>query len=612
MKRRVQSSFNLTDEDDFDPDVVGGLADLGIVNSTEDQIEDLRGTGTPPIPTEFEPREYEDIREIPVPGYEGYSDEQLDGISGLMNEEMPESRQMFEEGFEVPERNAERIPEAREMIQQGYEPEVNEEISAMRERDAEDEKLANDAWDAGYNAKDKEYTLDNLRYDVRENSDDIRRWMESIAPKREPTPEESDIATRAINNEPPINANINTSDIPETSSPISGAAEIALENPYLRSEIERLSGIGEMDAEQENLVKEWEKIATTSYEDLNSGQKTLLQKLFDGEMTTADKIGLGIAILAPIIIGAMYGPGSLAIGIGSALDTLEKISLPQQPTKESMEKFDKSKKDELNRIESQLKINKEFRGKEPRNQEAKNFVGNRGIHNFNGVAGISTGDPNGVLWVNSQEIKDDDDVKRMKKNEVEAKDTLGTTEDMIRKVDELEEVMKALQDVDPGYLNILANHWSWLGKDTKEGSLLNEIAKAPYINVRDESGQVRKVNALRYAKQLVTSLQDNYDNVVLKGNRLTDRVIGHWKGIFFDPESLEDFRKGGIQGWLESIRGFKNLTNSRIVNELSNKGFVREPLEKRYPISKSDFIKTGKATQADIARNPEKYKNKVR
>ncbi len=621
VRRRVQSSFNLADEEDFDPDVVGGLADLGVVNSVSDEIEGLRGTGEQPLP-EIEPPQYEDVRQIPVPGYEGYTEDQLSGLSGLVDTELPEPRQMFAEGFDNPEneeimamrqQDSERLPGAREMIEGGYEPPINEEIQAIRDRDVEDENLVNAAWDAGYGSQWPDYTLDDVRADVKENPDYVQQWMDSIKPqRREPTEEETVIANRAINNEPPTNTEVRKDQVPVEASPVAGASDIALQNPYVRQEIERLGGIGAIDPEQEALMKEWEKIATTSYQDLNGNQKSLLQKLFDGELGTADKIALGLAILAPVVIGAMYGSGGIGIGVGAALDNLTRIALPPQATKESLDRFDKQKKSELDRVESKLKMNKDFLGKEPKNQEARNYIRNRNIAEFNGVTGVGTGDPDGVLWVNTQEIRDDEDVKRMKKAEEEAKDTLGTTNDMIRKVDELEELMKTIQDTDPGYLNILANHWSWLGKGTNENSLLNEISKAPYINVRDEDGNVRKVNALRYAKQLVTSLQDNYDNVVLKGNRLTDRVIGHWKGIFFDPESLEDFRRGGVQGWLESIKGFRNLTNSRIVNELSTKGFVREPLEKKYPIAKSDFVKTGKATQADIARNPDKYKNKVR
>lgn len=615
MRRRVQSSFNLADKDDFDPDVVGGLADLGIVNSVQDEIEGLRGTGEQPLP-EIEPPQYEDVRQIPVPGYEDYTQDQLDGLSALSD--LQEPRQMFDQGFEVPDneeiiaRDSERMPGAREMIESGYEPPINEEIQAIRDRDAENEQLAQEAWDLGYGSKDKEYTLDHMRYDAREESDAVRRWMGSFKPPREPTEEETNIAMRAINQEPPVNFEVKKDQIPVDASPVAGAAEIVLENPYTKEELERLAGIGAIPKVQEDLMKDLQRVTTTSYDDLNVKERSLLQKLLDGELSTDEKIGLGLAILAPVILGAMYGSGGIGIGLGASLDTLSKISVPPGENKEAREAFNKKKKEQIDLIESQLKMNKEYLGMEPKNQEARNYVRNRGIADFNGILGVSTGDPDGVLWVNTQEIRDDEDVKRMKKAEEEAKDTLGTTNDMIRKVDELEELMKTIQDVDPGFLDILANHWSWLGKDTDEKSILNQIAKAPYISVRDESGNVRKVNALRYAKQLVTSLQDNYDNVVLKGNRLTDRVIGHWKGIFFDPESLEDFRRGGVQGWLESIKGFRNLTNSRIVNELSNKGFVREPLERKYPIVKSDFIKTGKATQADIARNPDKYKNKVR
>src|SRR5215468_378063 len=215
MRRRVQSSLNFTDEDDFDPDVVGGLADLGVVNSIADDIEGARGVPEEPLP-QIEAPQYEDVRQIPVPGFEDYTEDQLSGISELS--ELPEPRQMFEEGFEVPEneemmairqRESERLPEAREMVSAGYEPPVNEEIQAIQERDAENERLANEAWDLGYGKQYPDFTLDELRSDIKEFPGSVEEWVQGQKnAKREPTPEETEIVARAMTNSTPINQEV--------------------------------------------------------------------------------------------------------------------------------------------------------------------------------------------------------------------------------------------------------------------------------------------------------------------------------------------------------------------------------------------------------------------
>ena len=650
VRRRVGSVLDLPDQEEFDPEVVRDLADFGMYQENA-QTDNPRATENQFEEIAIEPPAYEDVRQLPVPSqFEDYSQDQLSGLSNLPLDQYPSGpREMLNNGYEIPVNEEisnmrqrqydNNPPSAREMIQGGYEPPINEEIESIRNRDAgklDDlaeriQRRSGYAYNNVEDAKrsyldDPEGILEWLQWEEENNPDtetvqtfpmqdsintsEIEETEQTIPEKNIVTTEEENAINSAINNEQPIitvNA-IDKENIPEDATPIQGAVDTALSNPYVREEILRIGEIGKIDPEIETLATQFEKVSSINFNDLNPEEKTLFEKMMNGELSTSEKIGLGIAILAPLVIGAMYGAGGLGIGASSALNNFANIAFSKQDVSEKREKFEKDKKSKLDNIQDRLKVQKDYLGKETRDQVAKKFLMSRPALPFGDEFGVSAGDENNVLWINTREIKDDEDVKRMRGVEEEAKKTLGIVNNTIRQVDELEEVLQAIEDKDPGYLNILANNWSWLSKDTPDKSLANKFAEAPYITIMDENGKSRQVNALRYAKQIATGLQDNYGKSILKGNKLTQQVLGHWESIFFDPTSLEDFRQGGVKGWLESIKGFRNLTNRKIVDELTSNGFLREPLENKYPAIPMQIVKTGKATQQDIARNPEKYK----
>lgn len=649
-RRRVGSVLDLPDQEEFDAETVRDLADFGMYQETA-QTDTPRATENQFEEIAIEPPIYEDVRQLPPPPeFEDYSQDQLSGLSNLPLEQYPSGpREMFDEGFEIPE-NPELVqmrqrqydnnpPSAREMIEGGYEPPVNEEMQAIKQREEDEiDDIANrvqrrsgyayntveDARDSYL--RDPEGILEWLQWEEANNPDieavetfpkedfvnpaEMQQTEQALSNENTVTPEQETAINSAINNDQPIITvnSIDRENIPQDAQPIQGAVDTALANPYVKEELIRISQIGKIDPEIESLANQFEKISSLDFNDLNPEEKTLFEKMINGELSTGEKIGLGIAILAPLIIGAMYGASGLGIGASSALNNFANIAFSKQDISEKKEKFEKGKKSQLDNIQDRLKVKKDFLGKETTDQVAKKFLMSRPGMQFGDELGISAGDENNVLWVNTREIKDDEDVKRIRGVEEEAKKTLGIVNNTIRQVDELEEVLQAIEDKDPGYLNILANNWSWLSNDTPDKSLANKFAEAPYITIRDKDGKSRQVNALRYAKQIATGLQDNYGKSILKGNKLTQQVLGHWESIFFDPTSLEDFRQGGIKGWLESIKGFKNLTNRKIVDELTSNGFVRQPLEAKYPTIPMQIVKTGKATQQDIARNPEKYK----
>jgi hypothetical protein len=219
-----------------------------------------------------------------------------------------------------------------------------------------------------------------------------------------------------------------------------------------------------------------------------------------------------------------------------------------------------------------------------------------------------------VLWYDTNQIRDDDDVKNFKSAVKDGKVALGKMKDANQTIDDVIDIMSIIKEQQPSLYNTFLQQFQpAMYTDTSSlKSLLPVTSKAMTIEVVGDDGQVRKVQALPLLKQKITALQDVYNKEYLGGNRLTSNMLKHWNDVFPDASAVTSWLKSDFNTMSQQAQNFKNTLNQRAVENLAAEGFLREPLEKILPTSGSDILRSSTIDMQDIEDNPEKYRSKVK
>lgn len=446
-----------------------------------------------------------------------------------------------------------------------------------------------------------------------------------------PSPQQEEVIQKISSDAPPINPQVSENEImqksQQDSKPVLGAIEMAEENPYVMGEIARLSGIAEVPQEAIDYAKDWQIALNKRKEERTARQNSLMERLENNQMSDFDKIGLGLAIAVPIVMGLMYGGAGFALGAGVSLEGYAKHKAGQENQKSSALKELKGiEKEAAKDAEEGLKLVKTKQDIENNipNKEVSNFVKNKKFRVFGEDVGIGMGDEDKILWMNSEKLADADDLKKIKERTKDAEETIGTVSNFNKQLDGIDDILIAIQDQDPGMWNVLKNDYSFLEKNSPDrianssfADILSMISKSTgakpvEIEIVGRDGKTRKVNALEALSQQVKALQNDYNSSVLKGSRLTQNVMTHWAGIMFDPKAISQFMTQGVNGWQENAFNLRNIMNRKIQEELTGYGFMREPIQEKYPVMEREILRPVAAINRDITNNPDAYKNKVR
>lgn len=443
------------------------------------------------------------------------------------------------------------------------------------------------------------------------------------------SPDQAQFVEQIASGEPPRSPTVTESEVMESASegqPVSGAVELASKNPYVMEELARLAGVGEMPQELVQYANDWESALTKQMDALDEREKSLLNKFQTGEMSDFDKVALALAVAVPVIMGLMYGGAAFALAAGGTLKSFGKLQEKEQTDKDkAREELQSITKDKLKLREDGVKLKQDMLGKIP-NRETREYFRNKPLKEFGNDIGIGQGDETGVLWVNSNKIHDNEDLKKVKERTKDAEELLGQVTNFNKALSSVEEIIEAIQDQDPGLFNILASDYKVLESTSPDkignsslGDILSLLAKTPglkqkpvTIEVIGKNGKLVKINALDALQQSVKALQNDYNTAVLKGSRLTENVMKHWGGIMFDPTSITQFLSSGVSGWEENARNLRNIMNRKIQEELVGYGFIRQPIQEAYPVNERTILRPVNAVNRDIMNNPDAYKNKVR
>lgn len=474
-----------------------------------------------------------------------------------------------------------------------------------------------------------------------QNQDDLEpetlQDLSGFAPQEQPqeqvdveVPVDPQFVEKISSGQPPVKPEVTEEEVEQRAQTeaqaVPGAVQTAKENPYVMAELSRLNGIGEMPAELMQYAEEWEEVFTQNKNQQSERAKSLREKLETGQLSDFDKMGIALAVAIPVIMGLMYGGTAFALAAGGVLQSVGQMKSGEEKQR-AKDKSDLQAltKEQLKYAEEGVKVKQGIIDKIP-NKDAKRFVRDKEIQAFGDDLGISAGDEQRALWIDSKKIHDDEDVKKIRERTKEAEELIGGVNNFNEALNAVEEIISAIQDQDPGLFNILRSNYKALETTSPDqiansslGDILSLLSKIPgiaqnrvEIEIVGKDGKVTKINALDALQQSVKALQNDYNTAVLKGSRLTENVMKHWSGIMFDPTSMTQFLSSGVEGWAENAKNLRNIMNRKIQEELVGYGFIRKPLQEVYPVQERTILRPVSAVNRDINKNPDAYKSKVR
>lgn len=381
-----------------------------------------------------------------------------------------------------------------------------------------------------------------------------------------------------------------------------GAIEKVQGDELLMSDLQALAN-GDVPPEQLEMARQWQDISQKRRDLLDAEERALLTKAETGGLSTFEKIALGIAIAAPILIGLRYGGDAALAAAGEGLEAFGKYSAQQQKQGEDkLGRLQEIQKERAAEAEKTLDINKKILDSIP-DKAARGFLKGKKLQRFGDRIGIPTGDEGKALWLDASKFDaSDEGVKRAREVVKEADETIGVMKDSNRVVNELLDIMDQI----PANTNIL---------DAVQRSIQGlpvNIGKGPQIDVIGADGKVRKVDALSQIKQKVNLLQDLYNKQILGGTRLTGNVVTHWGGILGDPTRVGDWLSQDLNTFKDTTRSLKDIMNSREVENLVGRGFLREPLEQQFPFGQSQVAQSEGNLFDEMRQNPEAFRKKVK
>lgn len=424
----------------------------------------------------------------------------------------------------------------------------------------------------------------------------------------------------------PIEA-VSERDIPtEGLDAVPGAVEVAQRDPKVTQQIENMLNLkqGQFSDEDWKIVQSMENVLTLQEDQLNAQEKALSARLNRGEMTTADKVAIGLAIAIPAILGLLYGKEAFIGALGGSLEglgksfenmqqgdikTSQRLAEIQQEKAKLAEKKQSLKKDFISKIQNpgMKKLFSDYdviNVVEDENGEPHLSLGKDAVQ-FGNQFGISAKDPEGALWYDVNLFRDDEDIKNFKEASKEGREAFSKMKDANEVLDDVLDIMVSISDQNPGMLSAISQNWQ--GVTSKLPGFENVT-----IDVKGEDGKARKVQALPLLRQKITALQDVYNKEYLGGNRLTSNLLKHWQDVFPDPSTFNAWLRSDLPTMVQQAQNFKSILNQRATENLVGQGFLREPLMQFLPVSGREILHSTSIDNEDIAKNPEKYRGKVR
>ena len=395
-------------------------------------------------------------------------------------------------------------------------------------------------------------------------------------------------------------------------NPQAGSMEQAEKDPQILQDLQELAGSPIPD-DVKARAKQWEDIYTKQKDMLNAEEAALKTQAESGQLSTFDKVALGIAIAMPILIALRYGGTAGIVAAGEGLKGFSGVvgQGMKQKAAEGVAKNERLRdiqKERLTLDEKDLDINKKIIDS-IEDKAARQFLKNKKFRKYGEDIGISTGDAGKTLWLDANKFDTSDEgIKRAREVVKDADETIGVMRDSNKVVNDVLEILDQLPK-NTGVWEAVKKNAQWF---TSVGGNNPLGGEAPKINVVGADGKTRQVDAFSQLKQKINLLQDLYNKQILGGTRLTGNVVTHWGGILGDPSSVTDWLSQDLNSFKDTTRSLKDIMNSRETENLVGKGFLRAPLEEAFP-SREDKIGESTDNRFDRMRQQkEELRKKVK
>jgi len=392
------------------------------------------------------------------------------------------------------------------------------------------------------------------------------------------------------------------------------AVEEGVQDPQIMADMARFNGYKEIPKEYLDGAKLAQDAFTKRREELNAEEASLVKRAESGELTTMDKVFMGIAIAIPILIALRYGTKAGIAAAGGGLQGFGK-SMMEQEKLQGERDIDRSKRlkdvrdKQLDLETKAVDIDKKQLDAIP-NKKVREFMAGKKVEQKGDRVGIGIGDEKDALWLDGKQFEDSDEgVQQAKEYIKDAKEKTGLLNKSNVVINDVIDILDALPD-DAGVWEAIKSNYGWF---TSAGGK-NPLGMEPVmIDIKDKNGNVRKVNAFEILKQKMGALQDVYNRVNLARAALTSNVMDHWQAILGDPKSLNEWFTGqSLQTVKDKTESLKEFLNAGVTEQLVGSGFLREPLEKAYPTGSQKPLASQDTVYKQMRSNPEAFRSKVK
>ena len=393
-------------------------------------------------------------------------------------------------------------------------------------------------------------------------------------------------------------------DLPQEGlGPVNGAVEMVQANPELMRNLEVLArnqGI-QLDDETMRQAKAVQDALTKQKSELDELSQQYRQKLETGTMSTMDNVALGIAIMIPVIAALTMGKEAFLSSLGGAAKGfLEAQGAEANGRKEIQKNLEDIGEKRGKITEAEQKLLSDVQNKEIAPGLRKLFA-SRDVMNSgpNGEIqlgsdmiragdklGLSARDDEKILYYDTNLLQDEKDLETFRKNEEEGREAVKKLSETENNVSRIMEVMEAIKDQHPNiYTAMLSN----------VGGAIGDLGKIK-VTIMDRNGNQKEVDALPLLSQEIGTFMDTYRTGFLPGTRFSGHFQEHWNNVFGDISNPKEFLNQNYDTMLEKTGRFRQLIVDRIINDLSGRGFLKEPMQERYSKERGRAVPKGQIT----------------
>lgn len=363
-----------------------------------------------------------------------------------------------------------------------------------------------------------------------------------------------------------------TEDIPEGEikivPPEEGTIEEAFQNPDVLRAIELSSGL-QLSPED---IKEIEENEAALLDPLNERAQFLNEKMKSNQMTDKDYMLLGAAFLIPTMLAySKFGAEGMAKSLSSAIGEVEKAGMEQiKQTEADRKEFLEIEQRKGKVKEGSFKTKAEMLKNIPDADLKKELQGKKYIVTPNGQVGFKLGVP--YVYYDVNNIEDKEDLKAARKGSEEVRKQVKFVTDTDEILDELSQTVSQIrQSGDTRSLDgLAASVFSGTAPTAKVDGKETNL----YMRLRSQLGR----------------FNDLYKNAI-KQKQLTEGFLHHVDTIITDPTTMTGLLSTDLETMESQMDTIKNRLRKELLSEADSFGFLREPLEKRFPVSDAEFDK---------------------